>query len=337
MGAGDTAESRILKVGVTGTGAVASAYIRALVPAGFDVRTFGLGSQPVMAHRALGPDWADSFTATNQLLLWHRDIDPFEDLSRFQAAVPHTQLDLSSLESWSQNPFSGLDAVILTAANPDSAQSLESATRNYDIDRYSIDHAVDAGAKVIIYTSSVWRTMEKLRDGSTDLIDPMKDRAPPPGVHYAEMKARSVDFLRAKAEKYPGVVFIFNDHGWFPRETMGAPIENIDIQSMQLWVAECEMQMHILKQLKFGEMRWLSINRPKKSDARDSTNCYGFNMVSDNNPRKVDYPFPPGAQIPRFRYDLSSSRDIGALRDFNVFNVINGHYGSWRRIPAIGK
>ena len=337
----DFGSNRILRVGVTGTGAVASAYIRALVPAGYDVRTFGLGSQRVMAHTALSPDLTDKLTDkfdfTEQVLRGNRYTNPFRDLSRFEIAAPHRTLDLSLAESWSPNPFACLDAVILTAANPDPNQSPESATRNNTIDRYSIDNAIAAGVKVIIYTSSVWRTMQKLRDGSTDLIDPMKDRAPPPESHYAEMKARSVDYLREKAKKNPGFFFIFNDHGWYPRETMGDPIRNTEGNFMQLWVAEAEMQLYILKQLESGAW-YLHCYSHDLLHGNAGPNIRGFNVVSFNDSGgSRRYKFPPDMQVQPFTFDLSESRKLKAVCGYNVFDVIYCHDSSWRRIPVIGK
>ncbi|MBI2576342.1 hypothetical protein HYV84_03940 [Candidatus Woesearchaeota archaeon] len=340
MDADESGEAMIRTVGVTGTGAVASAYVRALVPAGYEVKTFGLGSQQVMALTALSSDWTGKFQSTEQVLKGYRHVNPLEDLTRFQVAVPHTELDLSKAESWSPNPFNGLDAVILTAANPDPNQSLESAARNHDIDKYSIDSAIAAGIKVIIFTSSVWRTMQKLHGGSSGLIDQMKDRAPPQGVHYAEMKARSVDYLRKNAEQNPGIFFAFNDHGWYPRETMGAPIQNMDPKFMQLWVAEAEMQLYILKQLKSGgEFAEMAQNYKKHGIPLPPVpkNFIGFNVVSCNNPPDKRNRFPPGTQIPPFGYDLSESRKIESVLGYNVFDVVDNNDGSWRRIPVIGR
>ncbi|MFH1850338.1 MAG: NAD-dependent epimerase/dehydratase family protein [archaeon] len=306
-----------MKVVVTGgTGAVGGAYCRALVPAGYDVKVVSSRAEgKVKVFESLGPDWERTPQSVEDALLGNTRIDPLTDLGDYVKSLPFEQFDLSDRNSWTHNPFEKADAVVLTSGNGDPDQGIESAQRNHAIDANSIDAAVEAGVKVVIYTSSNWRTMALV---GKKLINAETDEAPPRFVHYALAKAQSVRHLKDAASHNRDILFVYNDHCWYPRETFGCPPSNIAGAALQYWVAECETQMHVLKQLQLGD----------NPDFKDR-NWHGFTVVSDNRTNR------PGQ--PKFSYDISNSARLGVVHEFNVYDALTNRDYSWRRIPVVMK
>ena len=306
---------------VTGTGGIAKAIVRALVPVGYHVRTVGIEPQGVTVFEKLFPE-RDAYPQLVLNVLQGKDgyvISPFTPLE--SRCIPHTSYDLSNTPLPS-TLFQGIDVAILTAANPNSDQSAESAYRNQRIDRQTIDAALDAGAKGIIYTSSVWRTMDSVfahHRGDT-LVNPNVLRTPPANVPYAQAKAQSVDYLYAAAQRHPETFFAFIDMGWFPRETLGPPISNVKDRHLQWWLAESELQQ-----------LYLTLTERALNHASHRTpNILGFNGVSKNEPF-------PNLNHCEFPYDLSDSAAIGVKQTWNVYNVLAQQTSAWRKIPIPSK
>lgn len=311
------------KVVVTGTGAVASAVVRALVPAGYDVSTVGLGETGVKVFRELGSGLERNPETIEKVLKGDLRVDPFSDLGEFVSEVPHYQCDLSDKRKCSKKLFEKCHAVVMTAANPDSKQSIMSVTQNYRIDGNTIKSAVGAGVKNIIFTSSLWRTADLYRDSSIGVerfIRPEMESAPE-DVPYAQAKKESVRFLRDTAADNKNRVFSYIDLGWHPRETQGFPISNLSPRMIQWWIAECEMQQHYLLMLNLDKIPFFA------EKIANGENFFGFNGFSRNEP-------PAILNHPGFAYDLSNSARLGVKHEFNVYSVLEEKIGDWRRIPV---
>lgn len=310
----------INKIVITGTGAVAGAVARALVPAGYEVSTIGIDNGLAVFEK-FAADWIFSPKVIEEILKGETKIDPFLDLSKFVSKIRHNRMDLSNLEN--ENPFVKADAVILTAANAVPDQSETSAEKNFQIDKNSIDWAIDADAKLIVLTSSNWWTMAKLDDeniSESEFIVPEMEAVPPRQSNYAKAKARSVEYFKEVSQNYKDRIFIYIDLCWYSRETMGAPISNIDARGLQFWVAECELQQHYLLVLD-------TANNPEyKKEIASGKNLFCFNVISKNIPPK-DLDHPP------FAYDVKNSAKLGVKHEFNVYDVLKSKTCDWRRIP----
>lgn len=304
-----------------GTGAVGGVYTRALVPAGYDVTIVSSRlNADVRVFESLGNQWKKSPRTIEDILTGETSLDPLKNLASFITDVIFNQYNLGDKDSWNKtNPFEKADAVILCSANPNANQNATSAAKNYAIDVNSIDAAIDSKAKIIIYTSSNWRTMDLIGRGT--LINPENHEAPPYKSHYAQMKAASVRYLKGIAGKNKEKLFIYNDHCWYPRETAGAPPANIEERALQFWVAECEAQLHILYQLEIKDNPYF------QKRIENGENCFGFNVVSKNIPTDSDQP--------GFCYDLSNSEKLGVKHQFNIYDTLKNRDYSWRKIPIV--
>lgn len=305
------------RVIVTGTGAVASAIVRALVPAGYDVRTIGLESRGVSAFQELKP-YKPSPESVLSILRGEASLSPFIPFP--VTHVPHTQKDLaSSIEASQNNPFQGADIAILTAGNPSHLQDAASAERNYSIDRRSMDFALEAGVRGIFYTSSVWQTMGRAEKFKLDdpLISPYEHS---PLTDYGNAKSKSVKYLESLAQKNEGVLCAYFVLGWQTHNARGAPASNVPDTELQWWLAESELQQHYILLVK----KVVSGNYGANKDGK---NFIGFNGISMNEPlrRSGHRPFP---------YNLATSVDLGVKHEFNVYDVLSKKTYDWRRIPV---
>ena len=303
------------RVIITGNGAVAGAIVRVLVPSGYDVQTIGLGKE-FNVFSELGER---SHENVSSILKGDSKINPLKDLSGSVYKVPHLQLDLSR-KTTGLNPFYGADSVVLTAANPDSNQNNISAKNNFSIDRNSIDMALEAGARNIVLTSSLWRTARLVNNSLDELVLPNVNGSPPKYVPYAAAKVKSVRYLQELSKKHKNITFSYVDLGWYPRSTLGQPISNVPPRMLQWWIAECELQQHYLFLINIDK------NRRFKSDINKGINLFGFNGFSKNYP-------PINLDHPEFAYDLSNSKRLGVKHEFNVYDVLSSKNSDWRRIP----
>jgi len=280
---------------VTGAaGALGLAYVRALV---------------AEQHQVLGIDRRDGFVQA----FGHIIDNPFVHLGvehRRRVHVRGTDLAEASRATL-VGALRGADAVVMTAANALPDQSRESAARNHAIDANTIDAAIEAGCRVIIYTSSLWR-MKGLLEGEAVVTPAMSA----PESHYGESKQRTWDLMRVRAAANSHVHFVVNDHGWYPREAMGAPPMNVPDRGLQTWVAERETQAHILRQ----------IGLPDRPGA--SGNFHGFIIASRNIPG--DDAVRAGHRP--FILDLSSSAWLGVKHAANVYDFYT-QYRIWRDVP----
>jgi len=315
------------RVMITGTGAVASAIARALVPAGYKVSTVSTNNEGLSVFGNFNPEWDRSPEIVEKILKGDLLINPLLDFSKNIKEVPHYQCDLSSKESWKANPFEGADSVIMTAANSESSQSRESAEKNHEIDRHTIDAALSTGVQQIIFTASLWRTsrlVEKPGVGNDFLIKPEIEGSVPEGSHYGHAKEKSVVYLRKVAEKHRDKMFVYIDLGWHPRQTQGMPISNVDARTMQWWIAEAELQQHYLLALNIRDKPFFA------EKIMRGENCFAFNGFSNNQA-------PIGLGHPAFAYDLEDSKKLGVKHEFNVYSVLKNGDSRWRRIPVLDK
>src|SRR3989344_6858829 len=100
-----------LNVLVTGTGAVASAVVRALVPSGYDIKTVGIEKNGLTIFRELGENWNYSPEQVGKILEGGLEINPFLKLPTCE--VPNYSHDLSKDGDFSREIFKGLDCIIL--------------------------------------------------------------------------------------------------------------------------------------------------------------------------------------------------------------------------------
>lgn len=276
---------------VTGAaGALGSAYVRALVPAGYHV--VGIDRRDslmkVYKKRAEGP----------YQVLGNNDLENIR-IHGTDLLKPGRRL---------RGLFSGSAALVMCAANPDPYQNRASANKNHSVDMNTVKAALDSKVKTIIYLSSVWR-LKGLLEGDSKITPEMSA----PESYYGENKQRTVDELKTLAEQNPDVMFVYNDHGWYPRETKGAPPTNATDRALQCWVAERETQEHILKQLDL-------INQHFKG------NFHGFLVVSKNVPTKNARNHRP------FIFDISASRKLGVKHQASIYRLIEYHW-KWRDHP----
>jgi hypothetical protein len=307
------------KVIVTGTGAIASAIVRALVPAGYDVSTLGLAEQGVNVFSKLDPNVEPTPQLVKDILTGKRRIDPFRNLEKYITRVRHHQLDLSNRIHMSY--FNDANTVIMTAANPNSFQDETSAEKNYRIDTNSIDSAIESNVRNIVFTSSLWRTMGLVKDGRVEKpISPFQMDSAVSGNPYSNFKEQSVQKIVDLAESHKDLTFAHIDMGWYPRSSMGFPISNRSPDYLQWWMAECELQQHYLLLTNMEDNPYLKpkINR--------GINHFAFNGFSDNKPQEQLRHNNP-------LYDLSTSEELGVKHEFNVYSVLLGQDSSWRRIP----
>lgn len=306
---------------VTGTGAVASAIVRAIVPAGYKVRTVSLDERGIKGYNKLENKTDSDPQRVEKILKGKIITDPSQDLKGFIYNVPHTKIDLANKQEWRKNPFDNADAVILTAANPDAKQSLESARVNYHVDKNSIDSAIKAGVKTIIFTSSLWRTMNRFMNRlEGELLINSSVNGLHSEVHYAQTKVESVNYLKEVSDCNKDKIFAYIDLGWFPRETNGKPPNDLTSKDLQFWVAECEMQQHYLSLLEIRD------NNNFKKELKEGTNLFSFNGISYNVP-------PKKLHLPSFVYNLESSIKLGVEHEFNVYSVLENKTSDWRKIP----
>jgi NAD(P)-dependent dehydrogenase (short-subunit alcohol dehydrogenase family) len=279
---------------VTGAGALGRAYVRALVANGHTVRVVDKYAGTIRAFAAI-PDNPYSLPGPDAV----RDID----IVSMDLVAPRERALNQLLE--------GVDAVVMTAANPLPFQSEESAAANHRMDVNTIDAALAAGARVVIYTSSVWR-ISGLFEGD----GPVRPEMSAPRAHYGESKQATWEAMRARAARNPGVQFVVNDHGWYPREAMGAPPTNVADRGLQTWVAETETQQHVLRQIEL----------PGRTDL--SGNFHGFIVASRNIPslEAVRHGHRP------FILDLSTSVRLGVVHRANVYDLY-AQYRLWRDVP----
>lgn len=282
------------KVIVTGAaGILGSAYVRALVPHGYEVIGIDRKDQIMKVYKKLPTDPYQIFSENDLTDIRIHGID---------LAKPNKAIG---------NLFRETYAVVMTAANPDSHQNKASAKRNHEIDMNTIYTALNSGCKFIIYLSSGWRLMG-LVEGN-ELIKP--DMAAPLG-HYGENKQKTVDQMKLLSEQYPEVKFLYNDHGWYPRESNGAPLTNLSDRSLQWWVSEKETQEHILRELEIDQ------------NSNFKGNFHGFIVVSKNIPTKEA---KRRGHRP-FIFDISSSEKLGVRHKVNVYKILP-EYWKWRNIP----
>lgn len=283
------------KVVVTGAaGALGSAYIRALVPHGYEVIGIDKSYQKVTVYKRLPKD-------------------PYEILKDNDLTdIRIHGIDLARPARTMRSVFRDVYAVVMTAANPDPHQSRASAAINHRIDMNTIELALEQGVEVIIYLSSLWR-LSKLIDGDRIITPEMSA----PTSYYGENKQRTIEEMRKLAAQNPEVKFLYNDHGWYPRETRGAPPTNFTDRALQCWVAEIETQQHILKELE--------IHKNPHFDG----NFYGFIVVSKN--------IPTAEAIKRghrpFIFDITASEKLGVEHKANIYQVIP-EYWKWRSVPV---
>jgi NAD(P)-dependent dehydrogenase (short-subunit alcohol dehydrogenase family) len=279
---------------VTGAaGALGSAYVRALVANGYPV---------VAVDRMPGVLSAFRGAVDNPY-----DIPP----AHARIEIPIRQIDLAYPDAAFVEVLRGAYGLIMTAANPLPFQSKASADRNHAIDVNSIDAALASHLSVVIYTSSLWR-LHGLIEGDRTITPEMSA----PGGDYGESKQRTRDVMQARAASHPGVHFVVNDHGWFPREATGAPPTNVPDRGLQSWTAEAETQQYVLRQLEM----------PDRADLPG--NFHGFIVSSRNIPtieavRRGHRPFI---------YDLSAAERIGVRHRANVYDLLE-QYRTWRDIP----
>lgn len=310
------------RVVITGTGAVAGAIARALVPAGYDVSTISRGPKGLVVYKNLTPNWNASPENVLSVLNGSIKVDPFFALDTY--SVPHTQLNLSEESGLLQTLLSKADTLIMTAANPNSDQTEQSAEINYQIDINTLGAALNTGVKNIIYTSSVWRTVEHSYPEFKQIPINPDSEAPDRNVPYARAKARAVRHLRHLAELHKDKIFSYIDLGWYPRETMGAPISNVSPLYLQWWIAECELQQLYL------HLASLEQNSHFKNSIASGQNLFSFNGFSKNNA-------PNSLAHQTFPYDLSHSTTLGIKHQFNVYDVLMQKSSDWRKIPIPSK
>lgn len=261
-------------------------------------------------------DWEQSTKSVEDVLIGNREVHPLKDLTDYLQILPYKEKDLSQDTKYQKTPFEGADAVILTSGNADPEQIDSERTKR--INTNSIDFAVKANPKIIIFTSSVWRTMGLLGE---DYLINAEEHTAPSDTPYAQMKAESVKYLKKVAAQNPDIIFSYNDLGWYPRGSVGDPASNQKGQNLQFWIAECEMQMHIIRQLQIKEIPYF-----QKLIGADK-NLFGFNVISNNKPPSYV------RDHPNFKYDLESSLKLGVQFQFNVYDVLTKKDASWRRIP----
>ncbi len=279
---------------VTGAaGALGSAYTRALVAHGYAV---------VAVDRTPGV-----LSAFRRVIDNPYEIPGAED----RVEIPIQPIDLAEPGDAFRRTVAGAYGIVMTAANPLPFQSKASADRNHTIDVNSIDAALSAGLRVIIYTSSLWR-LHGLIDGDRIVTPEMSA----PGGDYGESKQRTRDLMRSRAALHPDTHFVVNDHGWFPREATGAPPTNVPDRGLQSWTAETETQQYVLRQLEIPDR------------AGSPENFHGFIVSSRNipTPEAVRRGHRP------FIYDLSAAERIGVRHRANVYDLLD-QYRIWREIP----
>jgi len=282
------------KVVVTGAaGALGSAYVRALVPQGYEVVCISKSDEEIKVYKRLPKD-------------------PYEILGEDNLTnIKVHGVDLAQANAVIRRLFTGAYAVIMAAANPDPRQSKASAERNRRIDRNTLNAALDCGAEIIIYLSSMLR-LAGLVDGDK-IIRP--DMSAPRG-YYGDSKQRTVEQMQQLSKQNPGVYFLYNDHGWYPRETRGAPPTNYTDRALQSWVAETETQQHILMQLEICQ------------NPNFVGNFHGFITVSKNIPtekaRRMGHR--------PFIFDIAPSEKLGIEHTANIYEMLP-EYWKWRRVP----
>jgi len=123
--------------------------------------------------------------------------------------------------------------------------------------------------------------------------------------------------MRARAARHPDTHFVVNDHGWYPRETMGAPPTNAGDRGLQTWIAETETQQHVLRQVALAGRTDLT------------GNFHGFILASKNIPsaEAVRHGHRP------FILDLSTSERLGVVHRANVYDLY-AQYRVWRDVPV---
>ena len=311
----------IQSVIITGAGgALGKTHLRSVFPSGYTVASTDLEDSKIEVLGFLSNEGEGTKQEVIDVVTGETAIPPFTEFSRMSKRLNINGRDLTERRAWRDNPFKNYDAVILLAANPDQHQSRWSARTNFAIDKKSIDEAIDADCNTIIYFSSVWRTMTHADAG--ERVDPEMLHVKRPLTHYGRAKEKTVHYMAEKAQQHPDILFIYNDHGHYPRKTVGAPHSNIHFRGIQTWVAECEAQEHILRQL------MLRSNPNYKDEIASGRNLFGFNVISNNQvPEDVDHP--------QFKYDLSTSEKLGVKHQFNVYDVLKNHDSSWRRIPIM--
>jgi hypothetical protein len=282
------------KVVVTGAaGALGSAYLRALVPKGYEVVGIGRRDQTLYVYNKIPKD-------------------PYQVLDKGDAiGVNIHGMDLARKDRSLRELFRGAYAVVMTAANPDAFQSRESAERNHRIDMNTIEAALNSDCQVIIYLSSLWR-LAGLWEGDK----PIRPEMSSPLEHYGLFKQKTVDRMQSLSTKNPDVMFLYNDHGWYPRETKGGPLTNFNDRTLQLWIAENETQQHILKEIEI------------KQNPNFDGNFHGFIVVSKNEPTEE----AKSRGHRPFIFDISSSEKLGVEHTANVYDMLAG-YWEWRKIP----
>lgn len=284
------------KIVVTGAaGALGSAYVRALAANGYRVEGVDLEDQTMKAYVRL----LDS---------------PFE-ISKPEDWIDIRihGVDLSKYGKRINRILKSAYAVVVAAANPLPFQSNSSADNNHRIDMNTINAALDNGVEVIIYMSSLLR-LEGLMQGDKSVTPRMSAPLRP----YGRNKQKTVEQLAKLSQSYRDVVFVYNDHGWYPRETVGTPPLGMNDRGIQTWVAERETQQHILEQIKIK-------NNPHFKDS----NFEGFIVASRNIPTKE----ATTAGHRRFILDLSQSKKLGIELRANVYRELP-HYLNWRNIPV---
>jgi len=301
---------------ITGTGVIAGAVARALVPAGYEVKTIGQDSHPIILYNSLNESCIRNPNVVLDILKGEKKVDPFLNLENQVRILPHQIIDLSDKNKLNSKLFEDIQVVVMTASNPNSKQDNYSAELNHQIDKNTIQLALESGVKGIIFTSSTWRTMDSVysRKRGDPLIDPSLIGTPPAFSHYGIAKSKSVEFIREFSKTHPKVLFAYIDMGWQPRETMGSPISNVEDIHLQWWIAELEVQQH-----------YLLLTQRALSHQEGKENFLAFNGYSRNIPL-----IPNHSEFP---YDLTSSANIGINHRFNVYQVLKEQTSSWRAIP----
>ncbi len=286
------------RVIVTGAlGALGSAYVRVLVPHGYEV---------------IGVDSKADKEGTEIKVYNRLPADHYEKLDKNDlTSVRIHRIDLAKRSKTIGDLFRGAYAVVMTAANPDPCQSADCARGNHEIDMNTIKASLENGVEVIIYLSSSWR-LRGFWEGEEQITPAMSA----PRTHYGENKQKTVSEMRSLSRQYPKVRFLYNDHGWYPRESVGGPPTNCPDRYLQWWVAERETQEHIIKQLEIAE------------NSNFQGNFHGFITVSKNIP--TEDALRRGHR--RFILDTSPSEKLGVRHEANFYEVLP-EYWKCRNIP----
>lgn len=283
-----------MTVVVTGaSGALGTAYVRALVATGHSVIGIDRRETTIPAFARVDPN-------------------PYVVLgSEHRRGVPVLAIDLSTPDRRLTEMLHGTDAVVMTAANPLPDQSRDAAGLNHAIDVNTIDAAIDAGCRTVIYTSSLWR-LKGLLEGDRPVTPDMSS----PESHYGEAKQRTRDLMRVRASSNAHMQFVVNDHGWYPREAIGAPPMNVADRGLQTWIAESESQSHILRQIGIAGLPAFA------------GNFHGFILASKNIPNAEAV----AAGHRPFILDLTRSASLGVQHRANVYDLY-AQYRVWRDVP----